>query len=707
MEAIYVTNLKVPILLLKELDNKKLAVVDENSTLRIMNLNDYKVVGGFKTNIKQERIFANHVDISSNMQISAASIVGSNKAALFSVAKKELIYKTGRHQGGVESLCIDPSGKYIVTGGEDGKVFAYNIKTSKIAFVLPPHTDYVSTIAFSKNSQWIASGSYDKSITLVNLSTMKNPQKLRAHSSPLVKLNFLSASRLLSADKEGGLIVWDTKNAKLLKRLTKMNDTITATCISGNSHFLFVGSKLGYIALYDLETYELLKQRFIKESSSITSLAFHEDGFKLSVGTIEGEIKFYSLLGDVSTLEALVYNRKFKAFYQEVENNPMLAYSDVYMAAEDEYETVLENVKKLLENSHSKEAKLLIKEFSEVSQKQSEINSLFRDFQQYQAFLTYIANKKYPLAYSLANQYPSFKKSKQFIALEKLWTKLFMQAQKLIAQKGAIDQARDLLAPFRGISDKTPHTQELFNNYQKYEFMKKIIGQKDFRRLFELIKIHPFLTEFPEYQNVLDYSDNLYIKAQQAYDDSDFHKAEQIANMLDPFEDYKDDVKDMLDSISVQYRFFDAIDLNDLERVFTLMETYPALYETDKAQELEMVWNSHVDKAYVHAAKGDVTAVNKELDDYMLINAKFIAIATIYQQCYIAQLERAIIKKMDIKAIEDGIRLYIGMFGLDELIAYFFEQFKRRYPTEFDLEKQRTANLMLWNPTLIIDTIVK
>ncbi len=706
MDVLHVSNIKVPILQLKVLSNEKLAVIDENSTLRIMDINSYKVIGGFKTNIKQERIFSNHVDISLDMSISAIAMPATNKVALFSVDKKTLLYKTGRHQGPVESLCIDPSCKYILTGGEDGKIFAYNIKTSKIAFVLPPHSDYVSAIAFSNNSQWVATASYDKSINLVNLATMKNPQKLRGHSSAVIKLSFLSKSRLLTCDKEGGLIIWDIKTAKIIKRLTKMNDTITAIGLSDNSHFLFVGSKLGYVALYDLESYELLKQRFLKESSAISAIAFHKNGFKLSVANLDSEIKFYPLLGDEKRLSELIADNNYANFYKEVDENPILLYSEAYKEAENTFNTQFENATKLLEASHKNEAEKLLKDFMKVPSKMSLINGLIRDFQQFQAFLNYVSAQKFPLAYSLANQHPSFKNSKQYKALEKHWSKLFAQAQKMISEKGAIDQARELLAPFRGISEKTLHTQELFNNHKKYEYMKKLIGQKNFKKLFELIKLHPFLTEFSEYDKVLDYADSLYIKAQLAYEEKDFHKAESYAKVLLSFDMYKDDVNEMLENIAVEYRFNDALDANELEKAFSLLEQYPILYETKRAQELELKWNKQVEKAYVFAAKGDVVSVDRELDDYMLINAKYIAIATIYQQCYIAQLEKAIIAKADIKAIEDGMRRYIGMFGLDELIAYFFEQFKRRYPTEFELDKQKAGNLMTWNPTQIISHIV-
>ena len=131
-------------------------------------------------------------------------------------------------QGEVESLAIDPNGRYFVTGGQDGKTFVWSLKTARLAFTLPPHADYVTTMAFSSNGQWLATGSYDKSITLLNIATMKKPLKLRGHAGAIFKLMFLPTFRLLSLDKDGSMIIWDIRSGKNLKRMTKVNDDVTS-----------------------------------------------------------------------------------------------------------------------------------------------------------------------------------------------------------------------------------------------------------------------------------------------------------------------------------------------------------------------------------------------------------------------------------------------------------------------------------------------
>ena len=86
---------------------------------------------------------------------------------------------------------------------------------------MPPHTDFVTSIAFNDSGQWIATGSFDRTINLLNLSSMKQPMKLIGHGSVIVSMLFLPEIRLLSAEKDGGLIVWDIRTGRVLKRSDK------------------------------------------------------------------------------------------------------------------------------------------------------------------------------------------------------------------------------------------------------------------------------------------------------------------------------------------------------------------------------------------------------------------------------------------------------------------------------------------------------
>ncbi|MEA2111197.1 MAG: WD40 repeat domain-containing protein [Campylobacterota bacterium] len=705
MEAIKVFNIKRAVLLLKTLDDGRLAVIDSDTTLRLYNTNDYAAVGGFKTNIVQSRTVGSFVDVVATGNFSASIIPESGKAALFSVAKKEILYKVGRHQGEIESVVIDPNSRYLVTGGEDGKTFAWALKTARLAFTMPPHSDYVTSIVFNDSGQFIATGSFDKTINLLNIATMKPPLKLRAHSSAIIKMLFLPNMRLLSADRDGGLIVWDIQKGKVLSRLKKMNDDITSIVLSTDKKFLFVGTKLGYVSLYDTSSYQQLTQRYMKISESITSLGFIEDGYRLAVGTADGNVNIFLLLGDEAHLKELIESRLYKEYYDEVEDNPIIMYSDTYKMVEKMWEKTVLQAKIFMEKGDSKRANAIFSPFLSVPKKRTFITNFMKNFEKFEQFKSHIKNQKYPLAYTMAHQCPEFKESKIFNQLELHWKKLFLQAQKLVVQKDGENQARQILAPFRGISDKTQLMQQLFTQQKMYIYFKKLISIKEFKKVFELIKNHPFLMEFSEYDTLINYADTIYIKSQESFKNREYPKAQQLCEILFDFPDFAEEARDMSDTIKAYRLFYDATHSDNIANAFAYMSSYPLLYETKEGAKLEKLWTVQVDIALKLSSKGDAFGVRDSIQEYLNIDAKKAAIANLFGQCYIRQLETLLKQSKDPLVIQRGVKRYVEMFGLEDLIQMFYVQFCKKFGETFDIEELHQGSIDSWNSSHIVEKI--
>lgn len=701
MEVLRSFNIKSPILLLKTLSNGHLAIVDAQNTLRIIDPNDYKVVGGFKSTITHQRLTGTHVDVSEDGRFLFSVIPGANTAALFSVSKKELLYKIGRHQGEIESVAIDPNSRYCITCGQDGKAFIWVLKTAKLAFSLPHHTDFITTAAFNESGQWVATGSFDRTINFLNIATMKDGLKFQGHSSAIVKILFLPGARLLSAEKEGALIVWDIRTGKLILRLTKMNDDITTLSISSDNRFVFVGTKLGYIGLYDLEAMELLKQRYIKESEQITSIAFIPEGFALAVGTLQGNVRIYSLFGDEEKYIQMIQDHQYKAFYEAIEDNPMLLYSKPYEAVKQIWSDVLESVRACLEKGDRAKAKELFAPFIGIPKKNSLITQILRDYEKYAQFQISVQEKRFPLAYSIAKQFPVFQDSELYQKMELRWKKSFAKAQELILMQNGEEQARTLLAPYRGISDKTVLIQQLFEQRKMYEYFKKVIAQRDFAKFFYLIKMYPFLKEFAEYNTVIAYGDKLYIQTQKGYMSGDYITARKGCEILAAFPDYAKEANEILETIRVKHLFYDAIASNNLINAFSYLSSYPLLYETPEAQMLERQWNIIVDQAQSYAAKGLIKETVDIFVPYRTIKDKYSAMGAVYALCYRVRLEKMLRNNESQSTIEQEIRQYVSLFGVDDMILQLFDYFKSNYTSQLDLEKLQQGSLASWSPSMI------
>ncbi|MEA3372355.1 MAG: hypothetical protein U9Q62_01570 [Campylobacterota bacterium] len=547
MEPSKTLHLKEPVLQLKRLRNGILCAVDAQTTIRFINLENFQVAGGVKANVIHKELSSNCIAMGPFGKVCATVIPDSNRVALFDVKQKRFLYEIDRHQGRVESVALDPKLRYMATGGQDGRLFVWSVKSGKMMATLMPHSDFITALCIDPEENIIASGSYDRVIHLNSIEDKKKTLTLRAHTSAVVALAFYGKTGLVSAGKNGEMIVWERRHGTLIKRLPTMHDEITMITLCEDGRILFVGTALGYVALYDMESYAQISDRYIKVKGRVLSMTCFDQS--LALGTSTGELHLFALYGDSGESGRMLENEQYQQFYLRVSQNPLLAYSDQYEEAEMAWREALDEAKLLLEKGKTVQAQRLLEPFGNVKGKGSVAAALLEDQEAYQLFKLHVEEGRYSLAYAMLHQYPKFKESLSYQKMERLWQQLFAKARQLLESKKGEDQAKELLSPFRGISEKTVSIQQLFNESKRYLFFKDLIGKREWKKVFELVKNYPFLQEFKEYATVLDYADKLYIQLQKSYAAGDLYTTRQLCEILLDFPDYKDDVKRILDDL--------------------------------------------------------------------------------------------------------------------------------------------------------------
>lgn len=708
MEAVNNKNIKEPVILLKILKNNSLLVVDNNTTVRYFDTDTLSLINGFKANIHHRRYKARMLAFSDNDESFVSISPDCEESILYSTKTKKMIAKVDRHHGEVSCVGIDPSSRYMFSCGEDGKTYAIDLKSGKLVFTLPVHVDTINDIAFSKNSNWVATASYDKKISLFNLATMTPKIKLKAHAAPVMKLRFLKNNRLFSIDKNSIAIIWNIYTAKVIERLQGVHDDVTQVTTSSDDKFLFLGTSLGYILLYDLKTYEILSKHYIKLHSTITALEFDENKQLLIIGTEDGDILFYDIYKGHEKLKELLKQKDFEAMLKEAESNPVLKYTEVYSLVSNLWDTVLQKAKIALQNGDKERAVLLFKHFKNIPSKNTIMKKVMLEYVDFEKFSVLAKQGKLPLAYGLANLHPMYKDSKIYNSLEANWKKAFLQAQKYALDPKGAERAKEILSPYRGISEKTKLIQELLTKGEVYKRFRVSIGQKDFRISFELIKLNPFLKEFPEYETLMAYADSLYIKSKKLIKDGDTHSAIKLLRVLEDFSDFKEEVDELILGIESRQKFFNAVEEEDFILAYNLMARFEELQETKDGKMLQKEWNSDLSIANSFAVEGSVEGVAKSLDKYMKIRSKYMSLATVFGWCYMVQLENAIKQKKDKVILENGIKNYMLSFGLQDQIENFFKLFKSHYPaSKLNLEHLTHGSISMWRPSMIENSILE
>lgn len=707
MEAIKIKNITKPVILIKILQNNKIVVIDNETTIRYFDRDNIDNVSGFKVKIKHIRYKADMVCVSNDGEYLATLSADCKESILYNLKTKKAVAKVNRHQGEVSCVGIDPANRYMFSCGDDGKTFAIDVKSGKLVFTLPVHVDTVNDIAFSANSNWVVTASYDRKISPFNLATMSPRDKLKAHAAPVMKQLFISQNKFVSVDKNSTAIVWNVYSGKIIARLQGIHDDVTQLAVDGEQKFLFLSTMLGYVLLYDAQTYELLSSKYIKLSSQITALAFDDKKNELIIGTESGDILFYNIYEGEDKLKELLANKEFTAIQQEAEINPILAYTQIYHVISNLWETTLKKAKIALQKGDQKTAILLFKNFKNIPEKNKIIQKVMLEYAEFEKFTTLAKAGKIPLAYNLANIHPLYKESNIYKSLEKNWKKAFAQAQKYALNPKGAEQAKQVLAPYRGLSEKTKLIQELLTKGETYKRFRVALGQKDFIICFELIKQNPYLQEFPEYGVLMSYADSLYIKSQEFLNKGDTHNAIKMLRVLQNFTDFADEVKILMRDIENKQKFFNAIKDDDMVLAYNMLAETEELLETSDGKRLHEQWNSDVSLANEQAVNGNAKEIKNILASYMKISSKYAPLAIIFGWAYMVQLENAVKAKKDKAEIENGIKNYMLSFGLQDQVENFYMIFKKRYPdSKLSLEFLTQGSMKMWRPTMIVDSIL-
>jgi len=698
---------KNAIIKVKIMDDGKLLVVEANSVVRFLDILSLKTLSGFKCGIEYESYKRQVFDFSNDGSYFVLINSIKKEALLYNAKSKKTITKMARHSGEVNCVAIEPSSKYMFSCGEDGKSYVIDIQNKKIAFLLPVHSDALSDIAFSKDANWVATASYDKKIHLFNMITMTKKHRLIGHNEAVLKVHFLNNNKLFSIDKANAAIVWDYEKGKVIRRLDGIHDNVSCIASSQDGIFLFLGTELGYVIVYELESYKMLSRKYIKLTSTITALEFNEKNSQLIVATKDSNLLFYDIFASQDHIAKLLRIKSYKKIQEIVEENPLLAYTKAYQLFISIWNTTVKKARLALEKNDKKTAMALFGNFQEIPARNSSIKAIIREYDEFDKFSKFAQESKFPLSYALALKHPHYQESKVYRVLELHWKKIFTEAKKYAIDPKGADMVREILAPYRGVTQKTKLIQELFTKSEVYKRFRVAVVQKNFKVAFELIKLNFFLKELPDYSSLIDYADSLYIKSQKLIQQDNTHEAIKMLRVLVDFSDFTEDAKELMKKIECKHKFYAAIKENDTMNAYNILAQNEDLQITQDGNRLQKEYNDAVATANEFALDANIKELNRILEKYMKISSKSYALAGIYGWCYMVELEKAIEEKREQVTIENGIKNYILYFGLQDQIKSLFNTFKDNYPhTKLNLELQTKGSKSMWRTSMIVNSIL-
>ncbi|MET0407815.1 MAG: WD40 repeat domain-containing serine/threonine-protein kinase, partial [Hyphomicrobium sp.] len=157
------------------------------------------------------------------------------------------------HENAVQALAVDPSGRWIASGGADRAVRIWSAETKDTRRLYRNNSDFVSALNFSPDGSMLATGSLDGTVKILSMNSYRMQRILAGHNARITSLAFSGTNDLLaSASEDGVLRVRSLKRPRAYLALTGLGSGAKTVIFSNDGRTLLTGGQDGVIRLWSL-----------------------------------------------------------------------------------------------------------------------------------------------------------------------------------------------------------------------------------------------------------------------------------------------------------------------------------------------------------------------------------------------------------------------------------------------------------------------
>lgn len=239
------------------------------------------------------------------------------KVFLWDWKTKEVIRSYDGNTDGINCLVFSPDDKFVVSGGADKTLKLWEVKTAKTIRSFKGHTDVIESATFSPDGKNVASGSWDKTTRLWDVKSGTQKWVYNKHYSPVFAIAYLSGDQGIIT-VSGAMIApgRDLKGARIYIERFKFKETIVqldtidtidtgliaCAVFSANHQYVLLGAiyQQMEVLLWDLKAHKLAHKW--KIGNFPTSVCFSPDK-RMAVAGYLGDTGIY--VWDIATGQQL------------------------------------------------------------------------------------------------------------------------------------------------------------------------------------------------------------------------------------------------------------------------------------------------------------------------------------------------------------------------------------------------------------------
>jgi len=238
-----------------------------------------------------------------NGLLASASNDAELNLRVWDVAAGSLVYELNAHQNGVNRIArLDE--RFLISGGNDTQLLIWDMNTGTLLFRSSPlnavpneHNMPITAVTTASGSGLIASADRSSRVIVRDVDnalvwegrfdTGRNPAAVTALSFSTV------SEQLLVGLSDGSLLLADTATGEARRRITTLENGVTAGAFIPNSASFIVASQDSRMSLWDSTSGQQIRAFDLDES--IGSLAISADGRRVLTGVNNATLRLWDL----------------------------------------------------------------------------------------------------------------------------------------------------------------------------------------------------------------------------------------------------------------------------------------------------------------------------------------------------------------------------------------------------------------------------